>query len=175
MLRPWRCSRPGWMGPWATWSSKWGCWWPCPAGGLEIRDPRGPFQPRPFCDSVISVIYFSIEPVFCTGKTYLYDYKGLILHGLPGKGLAAAGLKLTCRLEISRVSHSDHLLQVTPHRYVNPSLLLHRTAWEIAPAGKINKTGMQTLHKTLGPFQVLRTAYNPGVRPSGFALAALSP
>jgi len=52
MPRPWRCSRPGWMGPWATWSSKWGGWWPCLAGGLEIHDPSGPFQPRPFCDSV---------------------------------------------------------------------------------------------------------------------------
>ena len=27
-------------------------WWPCLAGGLEIHDPWGPFQPRPFCDSV---------------------------------------------------------------------------------------------------------------------------
>ena len=27
---PWRCSRPGWMGPWAAWSSiKCGGWWPC--------------------------------------------------------------------------------------------------------------------------------------------------
>jgi len=22
-----------------NWSSKWGGWWPCLAGGLEIRDP----------------------------------------------------------------------------------------------------------------------------------------
>jgi len=50
MPHPGRCSRPGWMGPWATWSSKWGGWWPCPAGGLELCDPWGPFQPRPFCD-----------------------------------------------------------------------------------------------------------------------------
>ncbi|XP_042675434.1 vitellogenin-2-like [Centrocercus urophasianus] len=55
---------------------------------------------------------YDLEPGFRTGKTYLYDYEGLILHGLPGKGLAAAGLKLICRLEISRVSHSDHLLQI---------------------------------------------------------------
>ncbi|XP_021259986.1 vitellogenin-2-like [Numida meleagris] len=54
----------------------------------------------------------NLEPVFRTGKTYLYDYEGLILHGLPGKKLAAAGLKLACRLEISRVSRSDHLLQI---------------------------------------------------------------
>uniref|UniRef100_A0A8C3M0G0 Phosvitin n=1 Tax=Chrysolophus pictus TaxID=9089 RepID=A0A8C3M0G0_CHRPC len=60
----------------------------------------------------ISVIYFSIVPGFRTGKTYLYDYEGLILHGLPDKGLAAAGLKLICRLEISRASRSDHLLQI---------------------------------------------------------------
>ena len=27
---PWRCSRPGWMGPWAAWSTiKCGGWWPC--------------------------------------------------------------------------------------------------------------------------------------------------
>jgi len=50
--RPWRCAKPGWMRPWATWSSKWGGWGPCPAGGLEIHDPWGLFQPRPFCDSV---------------------------------------------------------------------------------------------------------------------------
>jgi len=30
MPRPWRCSRPGWMGPWAAWSSiTCGGWWPC--------------------------------------------------------------------------------------------------------------------------------------------------
>jgi len=30
MPRPWRCSRPGWMGPWAAWSSiKCGVWQPC--------------------------------------------------------------------------------------------------------------------------------------------------
>ena len=27
---PWRCSRPGWMGPWTAWSSiRHGGWWPC--------------------------------------------------------------------------------------------------------------------------------------------------
>ena len=43
------------MGPWAAWSSiKWeGVALPV-AGGLEIHDPLGPFQPGPFCDSVIS-------------------------------------------------------------------------------------------------------------------------
>ena len=29
-VHPWRCSRPGWMGPWAAWAGiKHGGWWPC--------------------------------------------------------------------------------------------------------------------------------------------------
>jgi len=29
-IKIWRCSSPGWMGPWATWSStRSGGWWPC--------------------------------------------------------------------------------------------------------------------------------------------------
>ena len=53
-VHPWRCSRPGWMGPWVTWSSiKCGGWWPCLwRGGLEIYDPWGPSQPGPFYGSV---------------------------------------------------------------------------------------------------------------------------
>ena len=30
MFHPWWCSRPGWMGPWAVWSTdRSGGWWPC--------------------------------------------------------------------------------------------------------------------------------------------------
>ena len=37
MPHPWRCSRPGWMGPWAAWSSiKCEGWWPW----LQQRDRR---------------------------------------------------------------------------------------------------------------------------------------
>ncbi|XP_014794538.1 PREDICTED: vitellogenin-2-like [Calidris pugnax] len=53
-----------------------------------------------------------LEPVFHTGKTYLYGYESFILHGLPDRGLAMAGVRLTCKLEISHVSQSDHLLQI---------------------------------------------------------------
>ncbi|NXS59613.1 VIT2 protein, partial [Brachypteracias leptosomus] len=56
--------------------------------------------------------FFSIEPVFHIGKTYLYEHEGFVLHGLPDRGLAMAGVRLTCRLEINHVSHSDHLLQI---------------------------------------------------------------
>ena len=30
-----------------------GGWWPCASGGLELGGPWGPFQPKPFYDSVI--------------------------------------------------------------------------------------------------------------------------
>ncbi|NXT03281.1 VIT2 protein, partial [Jacana jacana] len=62
--------------------------------------------------SVSVIFFFSIEPVFHTGKTYLYGYESFIFHGLPGRGLTMAGVRLTCKLEISHVSHSDHLLQI---------------------------------------------------------------
>ncbi|NWQ87290.1 VIT2 protein, partial [Burhinus bistriatus] len=62
--------------------------------------------------SCLCYVFFSIEPVFHTGKTYLYSYESFILHGLPSRGLAMAGVRLTCKLEISRVARSDHLLQI---------------------------------------------------------------
>jgi len=45
MLHPWRCSRPGWMGPWAAWSStRSGGWWPCLwRVEVELDDPWGSF------------------------------------------------------------------------------------------------------------------------------------
>ncbi|XP_010084431.1 PREDICTED: vitellogenin-2-like [Pterocles gutturalis] len=69
-----------------------------------------------------------LEPVFHTGKTYLYGYESSILHGLPGRGLAMAGIRLTCQLEISRVSHSDHLLQIR-----SPKLKEYNGFWPTDP------------------------------------------
>jgi len=45
MPHPWRCSRPGWMGPWAAWSGE---MYFC-AHGCELA----PFQPKLVCDSLI--------------------------------------------------------------------------------------------------------------------------
>ena len=47
MHHPWRCSRPGWMGPWAAWSSiKCGGWQPCLWQGswslMILRVPSNP-------------------------------------------------------------------------------------------------------------------------------------
>jgi len=50
MSPAWKCSRPGWTGLQANWSSG-----RCPlpiAGGLELNDLQGPFQPKSFYDSM---------------------------------------------------------------------------------------------------------------------------
>ncbi|NWH53956.1 VIT2 protein, partial [Fregata magnificens] len=72
--------------------------------------------------------FFKIEPVFHTGKTYLYGYESFILHGLPSRGLAMAGVRLTCKLEISHVSRSDHLLQIR-----SPKLEEYNGFWPTDP------------------------------------------
>ncbi|NXM74798.1 VIT2 protein, partial [Serilophus lunatus] len=74
------------------------------------------------------IFLFLIEPVFHMGKTYLYGYDSVIVHGLPDGGLAMAGVRLTAQLEISRVSHSDHLLQIQ-----SPKLEEHNGFWPMDP------------------------------------------
>ena len=46
MPHPWRCSGPGWMGPWAAWSSiRYGGWWPCMRqGGWSFMILEVPFM-----------------------------------------------------------------------------------------------------------------------------------
>ncbi|NXB79984.1 VIT2 protein, partial [Donacobius atricapilla] len=75
-----------------------------------------------------SYIFFLTEPVFHLGKTYLYSYESIILHGFPDRSLAMAGVRLASKVEISRVSHSDHLLQIQ-----SPKLEEHNGFWPIDP------------------------------------------
>ncbi|NWX09135.1 VIT2 protein, partial [Caloenas nicobarica] len=84
-------------------------------------------QMKCFCYIYICVL-FSTEPVFHIGKTYLYGYDSFILHGLPGRGLAMAGVRLTSKLEISRLSRSDHLLQIQ-----SPKLEEYNGFWPTDP------------------------------------------
>lgn len=69
---------------------------------------------------VFLLYFFLTEPVFHMGKTYLYSYESIIVHGLPDRSLATAGVRLASKVEISRVSHSDHLLQVNHRGHRNP-------------------------------------------------------
>ncbi|XP_068056017.1 vitellogenin-2-like [Anomalospiza imberbis] len=79
-----------------------------------------------------------LEPVFHMGKTYLYSYESLIMHGLPDRSLAMAGVRLASKVEISRVSHSDHLLQIR-----SPKLEEHNGFWPIdsfTPSSRLSET-----------------------------------
>ncbi|NXI97384.1 VIT2 protein, partial [Psophia crepitans] len=87
---------------------------------------------------VFMVWVFLTEPVFHTGKTYLYGYNSFILHGLPGGGLPMVGVRLTCKLEISRTSRSDHLLQIQ-----SPKLEEYNGFWPtdpFTPSSRITQT-----------------------------------
>ncbi|NWV08012.1 VIT2 protein, partial [Ptilonorhynchus violaceus] len=77
---------------------------------------------------VFLVFSFLTEPVFHMGKTYLYSYESVIMHGLPDRGLAMAGVSLASKVEISRVSRSDHLLQIR-----SPKLEEHNGFWPTDP------------------------------------------
>ncbi|NXQ18064.1 VIT2 protein, partial [Peucedramus taeniatus] len=84
-------------------------------------------------------IFFSLtEPVFHMGKTYLYSYESIIMHGLPDRSLAMAGVRLASKVEISRVSHSDHLLQIR-----SPKLEEHNGFWptdSFNPSSRLSET-----------------------------------
>ena len=47
MPPPWKHSKPGWMGPDLVGGA------PAHSGGLEVDALKGPFQYKPFCDSII--------------------------------------------------------------------------------------------------------------------------
>ncbi|XP_015492320.1 vitellogenin-2-like [Parus major] len=79
-----------------------------------------------------------LEPVFHMGKTYLYSYESIILHELPERRLAMAGVRLASKVEISRVSDSDHLLQIR-----SPKLEEHNGFFPIdsfTPSSRLSET-----------------------------------
>ncbi|NWJ03541.1 VIT2 protein, partial [Crypturellus undulatus] len=52
------------------------------------------------------------DPGFSSRRTYVYSYEGSILNGLQERSLARAGLRLSCKLEISGLSDNIYLLKV---------------------------------------------------------------
>lgn len=59
-------------------------------------------------------LLFPTDPGFSSRKSYLYSYEGWVLNGLQEKNLAKAGVRLSCKLEISGLSENIHLLKVLP-------------------------------------------------------------
>ncbi|KAJ6656291.1 hypothetical protein lerEdw1_003947 [Lerista edwardsae] len=80
------------------------------------------FTPFSFTSKMLGVIVallvafagsqkYNLEPGFSNSKTYLYRYGGLILNGLPESDFKKSGLRLTCEVEVSRVSQEEHILK----------------------------------------------------------------
>ncbi|NXF79637.1 VIT2 protein, partial [Sclerurus mexicanus] len=91
-------------------------------------------------------IFFLIEPVFHMGKTYLYSYDSVIVHGLPERGLAMAGVRFSGKVEISRVSQSDHLLQIQSPKLEEHNGFLHMDPF--IPSLRLSETIAACLSQT---------------------------
>ncbi|XP_068056016.1 vitellogenin-2-like [Anomalospiza imberbis] len=55
---------------------------------------------------------YPLDPGFSSKKSYLYSYEGWVLNGLQEKNLAKAGVRLSCKLEISGLSENTYLLKI---------------------------------------------------------------
>ncbi|NXD38812.1 VIT1 protein, partial [Copsychus sechellarum] len=56
--------------------------------------------------------HFFAEPDFSENKVYTFDYETTLLSGLPEKGLARAGIKIKCEVEISGIGPKLCLIRV---------------------------------------------------------------
>ena len=81
---PWRCSRPGWMGPWTAWSSiRYGGWWPClQQAGWSVMILEVPSNPRQ------SMILWFYDLTFAEGNSngcrmvWSHRQWNLLSHGI---------------------------------------------------------------------------------------------
>ncbi|NWZ33983.1 VIT1 protein, partial [Brachypodius atriceps] len=56
--------------------------------------------------------HFFAEPDFSENKVYTFDYETTLLSGLPEKGLARAGIRIKCKVEISGVEPKLCLIRI---------------------------------------------------------------
>ncbi|XP_036610354.1 vitellogenin-2-like isoform X2 [Trichosurus vulpecula] len=66
--------------------------------------------------SLVGSEKYTMEPGFNPSKTYVYAYQGVILSGLPERGLARSGLRLTSKLEINEASQKLYFLKIQSPR-----------------------------------------------------------
>ncbi|KYO36780.1 vitellogenin-1 precursor [Alligator mississippiensis] len=84
---------------------------------------------------------YDIDPNFSKSKTCVYNYEGLIMHGLQERGLAKAGLRITSKLEISSLTDNTYLLKVR-----SPQLEEYNGIWPRDPFTRSSRlTQMITL------------------------------
>ncbi|NXD79410.1 VIT1 protein, partial [Halcyon senegalensis] len=67
-----------------------------------------------FC--IVSIMFygnhFFAEPDFSENKVYTFNYESILLSGLPEKGLARAGIRIKCKVEISGIGPKLCLIRI---------------------------------------------------------------
>ncbi|MBN3313261.1 VIT protein, partial [Atractosteus spatula] len=77
-------------------------------------------------------------PDYSGSKTYEYDYEGILLAGLPEKGLARAGLKIVSKVQISGVAQKTYFLKL-----VSPQIKEYNGIWpkdQFSPMESVTQT-----------------------------------
>eukprot|EP00062_Callorhinchus_milii_P003376 gi/632940593/ref/XP_007885401.1/ PREDICTED: vitellogenin-like [Callorhinchus milii] len=54
----------------------------------------------------------SSQPNFSERQTYVYNYEGVVLTGLPENGLNRAGVKITAKVQISALAQTNYLMMI---------------------------------------------------------------
>ncbi|RXN00829.1 Vitellogenin [Acipenser ruthenus] len=106
-----------------------------------------PFVDRKKPHTAKSHSALSTDPDYSSSKTYEYDYEGQLLAGLPEKGLARAGLKLGCKVQISGVAQKTYLLKI-----VDPQIKEYNGIWPkdpFRPAEKLSQALASQLQKPI--------------------------
>ncbi|KAF2984427.1 hypothetical protein EK904_003371 [Melospiza melodia maxima] len=91
---------------------------------------------------------FDIEPGFSSKKTYVYSYEGWVLNGLQEKNLAKAGVRLSCKLEISGLSENSYLLKIR-----SPQLEEYNGIWPRDPFTQSSKITQMVSSCLTRPFK----------------------
>ncbi|NXF14701.1 VIT2 protein, partial [Rhodinocichla rosea] len=91
---------------------------------------------------------FPSDPGFGIRKTYFYSYEGWVLNGLQEKNLAKAGVRLSCKLEISGLSENNYLLKIR-----SPQLEEYNGIWPRDPFTRSSKITQMVSSCLTRPFK----------------------
>uniref|UniRef100_A0A8C3R4C4 Phosvitin n=1 Tax=Cyanoderma ruficeps TaxID=181631 RepID=A0A8C3R4C4_9PASS len=61
---------------------------------------------------ILALALTLVEPDFSENKVYTFDYETMLLSGLPEKGLARAGIRIKCKVEISGIGPKLCLIRI---------------------------------------------------------------
>ncbi|XP_059503677.1 vitellogenin 3, phosvitinless [Stegostoma tigrinum] len=87
------------------------------------------------------------DPSFSKSKTYIYQYEGIVLTGLPEHGLAKGGLQITSKVQINSIGQKIHLLKM-----ISPRIEEYSGVWpraQFIPARKLTEKLAAQLNKPI--------------------------